>query len=243
MSDRRYSEDEVAEIFDRATRVDPERRALGSGRGEPASSPGMTLAELQRIGAEVGIPAEAIAASARAVDLQARPPEVNQTLLGLPIGVSSTAPLPRRLSDDEWARLVARIRDEFSAHGTVEEAGPLKSWRNGNLRIQLEPTAEGQQLRMQTYKQSARGMVQAGGALLGTGAVLGTVSILAGDAQAALATFSMLSLMGGGMIGSAALSLRGWARRRRDQMRRIGEVAAEMAGRALPPGPAPDGGE
>ena len=57
MSERRYSEDEVAEILDRAT----EANTPGGGG---LTSGGMSLAELQDIGDEVGIPREVIARAA-----------------------------------------------------------------------------------------------------------------------------------------------------------------------------------
>ncbi len=234
MSERRYDESQIAEIFERATRADQERRALASGDEPTAEAPGMTLQELQRIGAEVGISADAIEASARAIDRSARPPEVNRRLLGLPIGVMSVEPLPRRLSDEEWARLVTRIRDEFGAHGTLEETRTLRSWRNGNLRVQLEPTRDGQKLRMQTYRQSSRALLQAGSAVFGTGVVLGAVSIVVGDAQAALVSFSILAAAGAGMLGTGILGLRGWARTRMAQMARLTDLATQMASRALP---------
>ncbi|HYC52702.1 MAG TPA: hypothetical protein VEB19_16435, partial [Gemmatimonadaceae bacterium] len=56
MTERRFSDAEVAQIFERAT----------SGQSIQAThaAEGMTLAELQSIGREVGIPAEQIARAA-----------------------------------------------------------------------------------------------------------------------------------------------------------------------------------
>jgi hypothetical protein len=233
-SERRYEDQEVEQIFERATRPEEGSARRPAGEGGASTGSGMTLSDLKRIGAEVGIPAERIESAARALDHRVKPVEVDRRLLGLPVGVAGRSELPRRLTDEEWAQLVAMVRYEFSAHGKLEEAGALRSWRNGNLRVQLEPAGKGQQLRIQTCKQSAQGMIQAGGAMLGTGVLLGAVSALAGDAQAALASFSMLSVFGAGMIGSAALGLRGWAERRREQMERIAGRASQLASRTLP---------
>ena len=79
MSDeRRYTDDEVAEIFEAASRpVAP--------RDEPADSAsptGLTLARLQEIGREVGIAPEQIAEAAAALDRR-RAPIARRTDLGM----------------------------------------------------------------------------------------------------------------------------------------------------------------
>lgn len=228
-SERRYQEEEVDQIFERATRPEEGSTRRIDDEGAVSASSGITLSDLKRIGAEVGIPADRIESAARALDHRTESVGVNRRLFGLPVGLAAISDLPRRLTDEEWTRLVAMIRDEFSAHGELEETGALRSWRNGNLRVQLEPAGGAQKLRMQTYRQSARSMVQAGGAMLVTGVVLGALSVLSGDVQAALATFSMLSVFGAGMVGSATLGLRGWAERRREQMERIAARASQLA--------------
>ncbi|MBK8006889.1 MAG: hypothetical protein IPK12_24285 [Gemmatimonadetes bacterium] len=110
MPDRRYSEDEVAAIFRAATEL-PEP-ADTPATGVPAA--GLTLAEVQAIGLEAGIGAEAIA---RAAQLVTSPPVVSQRVLGLPFRVSHTVPLHRRLTDAEWERLVVQLREVFDARG------------------------------------------------------------------------------------------------------------------------------
>lgn len=232
--ERRFSEEEVAAIFERATRVDEERTSLpGRDGGDAPRRAGLTLAEIRKIGTEVGISADAIEASARAVAHPSEPVEVNRRLLGMPVGVAGSAELPRRLTDDEFAQLVALLRDRFSAQGKVEDAGGLRSWRNGNLRFQLEPAGEGQRLRMQTYRQSAQQLISVGSALMATGVVLGGIGLWGGDFDA-VAPFAFLTVMGGGTIAANLISLRGWAARRREQMREIAERAVEMASRTLP---------
>ena len=61
-SKRRYTEEEVNRILEQATEVE---RSVG---GSPVSAEGMTLAELQSIGREVGIAPESIAHAATAID-------------------------------------------------------------------------------------------------------------------------------------------------------------------------------
>ncbi len=90
MTERRYSEEEVAAVFERATEAQQTaRRQLPPGEG-------LTLADLQEIGREVGIPPELVAQAARSMDQGRRP--ASRTFLGLPIGVGRTIDLDRRLS-------------------------------------------------------------------------------------------------------------------------------------------------
>ena len=61
MSDRRFNEEEVAAIFQQATGDEAQhapQRQLPSGEG-------LTLAELQEIGRQVGIPPELVVQAAR----------------------------------------------------------------------------------------------------------------------------------------------------------------------------------
>src|SRR5205814_7625184 len=139
MADRRYSEDEVSVIFERAAEAQQAvRRSLPPGEG-------MTLADLQAIGREVGIPAELVDQAARSLEGQGR--DATRLFLGLPLGVGRTVDLGRRLTDDEWERLVVDLRETFDARGSIRTDGTLKQWTNGNLQALLEPTAGGHRLR------------------------------------------------------------------------------------------------
>ena len=103
--DRRYSEDEVTAIFARATEVQqsaPQR--LSSGEG-------MSLAELQSIGREAGIAPELVAQAARELEQPSAPRM--PTFLGMQLGVARTVEIGRKLSDEEWERLVVRLRVRF----------------------------------------------------------------------------------------------------------------------------------
>jgi hypothetical protein len=165
-----------------------------------------------------------VAQAARSIDQVGRP--ASRTFLGLPIGVGRTIDLDRRLSDEEWERLVVDLRETFDARGTVRYDGPFRQWTNGNLQALLEPTETGHRIRLRTVKGDARGMMTAGLAILGvTAATLiafGLTSQL-GDGWPAM---GFLSAMGLGMFGIGAIRLPGWARLRRRQME---AVAARLA--------------
>ena len=216
MDDRRYSEDEVAEIFRRATEAQQTaRRQLPPGEG-------MTLAELQEIGREVGIPGELVAQAARSVSETGDP--TSRSFLGLPVGVGRIVDLGRQLSEAEWERLVVDLRETFDARGRVRYDGPFRQWTNGNLQALLEPTASGHRVRLQTVKGNSLGLMTLGlGFVAVSAAVLVIGMMTAGDPLSSAGT---LAVMGAAMFGLGAVRLPGWARLRRRQME---AVAARLA--------------
>ncbi|PYO95095.1 MAG: hypothetical protein DMD62_03060 [Gemmatimonadetes bacterium] len=224
MAERRYSDKEIAAIFRAATETpSPEQ----SGQDVPADE-GLTLTDLQAIGREVGITPESVAQAARALDTRAG--AASRTFLGLRLGVSRTVNLHRRLTDEEWERLVVQLREVFNARGRTRVDGSLRQWTNGNLQVLLEPTATGHRLRFGTVHGAARAAMGAGFAALGIGATVALVSALGGHLGDAIPGIAFLTLSGAGMIASGALRLPRWARLRQRQMEAL---AAQVE--ALPP--------
>jgi hypothetical protein len=214
MTERRYNEDEVAEIFARAARADTENAV----RAPLARSEGMTLSELEAIGREAGLAPDRVAEAARSltrVDTQA-----SRQLLGITIGVGRIVELDRRLSDEEWERLVVRLRETFDARGTLRAHGSLREWTNGNLQALLEPTPTGSRLRLRTLHGSARGLIAGGAAMI---ALTGVIAAITAATVGTTNPEAFTGLVGPGLGGSALLAfgflrLSGWARTRRQQM-------------------------
>jgi hypothetical protein len=197
MAERRYNDKEIAAIFRAAAEEGPQ-----TPQREVARDEGLTLAELQAIGSEVGIASDAVAQAAKAVDV--RLGAASRTLLGLPIGVSRTVNLNRRLTEEEWERLVVQLREVFNARGRTRSDGSLRQWTNGNLQVLLEPTETGHRLRF--------------GTLLGVAAAVVIASALGGTFGDAIPGIALLCAAGTGMIASGALRLPRWARLRERQM-------------------------
>src|SRR5690606_21476228 len=115
---RRYRDDEIEAIFQRAA-------SPAVGRGGPApSGEGLTLAELQAIGREVGLPPEKVAEAAATLDQRGDRPRL-PALLGMPGSVHRTVQLPRLPSDREWELLLGDLRATFAARGRVGSRGSL----------------------------------------------------------------------------------------------------------------------
>ena len=219
MPTRRYTDDEVAEIF---------RRATATVQPRPAGEAGTSLAELQAIGREVGIPADRVAVAAASLEHG----EVvhTQRLLGLPIGVGERIERERKLTDAEWDRLVVAARDTFHAKGRQRSEGAFRQWTNGNLQVLLEPGERGHRLRLQTTNQNAQGLMMSGLAMAGFAAVAATSSLfaVAAKGEKLLLLGGLLGMLGLVVLAAGTVRLPGWAARRRTQFRALAELAARM---------------
>jgi hypothetical protein len=224
MTERRYGEDEIAAIFERAA----EAQHLSPRQLPPGE--GLTLAELQEIGSDVGLPPALVAEAARSLERQGH--LASHRFLGLPIGVGRTLELPRQLTHEEWERLVVDLRETFDARGRVRVDGSFCQWTNGNLQALLEPTATGQRVRFRTLNGNARALMTGGLAIFGIiGAVLVGTAVTGqiGD-PAIMRLTGILSALGIGMFGLGAVRLPGWARLRRRQMEEVSERLARAVG-------------
>jgi len=222
MSDeRRYTDEEVRQIFDLATRRD------GPGARTPSSAEGLTLPELKEIGREVGVAPERVADAAGALDLHGgASPRGSQ--LGLPVSVGRAVELPRPPTDGEWEVLVAECRRTFGARGSLSAHGRSREWRNGNLHVAVEPTGDGHRLRMGTRMGNATAL-NVGGALgVATAAIMLVVVLLSGQPASELVAPAVLFLMGGGALASNAVRLPRWAREREEQMAYLAERARSL---------------
>lgn len=227
--ERRYDDREVDQIFavavrseDAPVRLDPD-------------GPGLTLRQLQEIGEEAGIHPERIADAARS--LAARASHLPQKRsLGMPVSVGRVVPLSRRPTDAEWDTLVADFRDTFEAAGEPLEEGRARMWSNGALRVILERTLEGDQLRFTTVNRRFRSLNRMGATLATWGLVyLGMLApevlTSAGGLAGALSTLlpALIVTAGGlGFIGLSGITLPKWVEERDEQFERLAERAQAL---------------
>jgi hypothetical protein len=226
MTDRRYDDEEIAEIF---------RKAAEGPQALPhqtASDVGMTLAELQDIGREAGLSPEAVASAARSLEI--RPQSGVRHYLTMPVQVGRSVELSRKLTDAEWDRLVVQLRETFNARGVVSANGSFRQWTNGNLQALLEPTATGHRLRLSTTRANSIFTMNVGGVMLGFSAVLGTIQGFAGHFATAWPGAAILASIGAGMLAFNGLQLPSWARRRATQMESITSRLALETGADVP---------
>ena len=225
MSERRFTEEEVAQIIKHATELEHSDKSL-----VPSGS-GLTLAELEEIGREAGISPDAMHQAVRRLDTS---DQSTRRLLGFPIGVGRTVELDRKLTDDEWERVVADLRQTFDARGRIRQEGSLRSWSNGNLQALLEPTPNGQRIRLRTVKGNAQTAISAGVAMFVMAGVIAVAALAKGTIGDAsfIARITPLLATGAAIFGAGTLGLPRWARLRRQQMDEIADrVSALLASR------------
>ena len=222
MSERRYNEDEVAAIFERAIKAQQAQNAMVP----LASSDGMTLGQLQDIGREIGLSPEQLADAARAVARNGT--TSSRKFLGLTIGVGRTVELDRKITDEEWERLVVDLRETFDAKGKLTAEGSFRQWTNGNLQALLEPTKSGHRLRLRTVRGASQAMLNGGIAMLvGAGALgVATALRLVPDLSQGFEMAAIFGMFGVAMLAAGAIRLPFWSRERRQQME---GVAARLA--------------
>ena len=221
MTERRYGDDEIREIFELAT--------TGGTRDRPllAESGGMTLDELQQIGQEAGIEPGRVARAAAALDSRGRQAPVRRSF-GMPIGVSRVVDLPRAPTDREWEQLVTHFRTTFETQGQVTTSGGIREWSQGNLHICVEPTAHGEQLRLSTLKEDAQ-VLNAMGVLFGLMSLIMFATVTAaGKLEKALVVLAMFGGMALAAFGANVIRLPRWARERERQMEAIAEHTVEL---------------
>ena len=217
--DHQFSEDEAREVFARAA----ERQHAVQAQGE-----GLSLDELRAIGREAGLDPAHIEAAARAVVLGA--PEAGQTGLRiLPRGVFRTDFLPAPPTDALWDQIVADARRTFSAQGKVSTGGGVREWRNGNLRVSLEPAADGSRLHLRSHRADR----MQGAALLAAVGLVALVTmvgmLISGTTAGEIG--SLIGLAAGMLAGALGVTSgqRRWAETRAEQMEGLARRAAEAS--------------
>jgi hypothetical protein len=223
MPDRRYTDEDVRRILALAA----EAEAAGSDPERP-----WTLDEVTRIGTEAGLAPQTIAAAALALERQDAQPRPARWL-GLPVAVTRSVPLGRHLTDADWDRLVAQMRDTFAAGGRTQVSGARREWRVGNLRVTHEPAGSGALLELRTRKGDARAFIQLGALLVVLAVVVGALATAgvfdgAGEGRR-MATAWLLGSGGLAMLLVGALRLPAWARERARQFEALADFARRIS--------------
>jgi hypothetical protein len=221
MTERRYGDDEVREIFSLATTGGTRDRSLAP------ESDGLTLGEMQRIGREVGIDPSRIAQAADTLDARGRVAPVRKSF-GLPVGVSRVVDLPRAPTDREWEQMVSEFRTTFGTRGQTTASGGLREWSNGNLHICVEPTTRGEQLRLSTLKEDAIALNGLSVVLSAMAVIMAAVVTAAGKPSKALAIVILLGGMALVTFSTNVIRLPRWARERTRQMESLAEHAVKL---------------
>ena len=231
----RFTEDEARQVFARAA----ERQHAAD-----ASPAGLSLAELQEVGAAAGLDPAHVAAAVAEVR-GARPVAPPATFVGVDVEPRASRVLPGEVTDEVWEQMVARLRRTFGAKGTPTDVGRIREWSSGpnsNLLVTVEPDAAGARVALQTSKASEAAQYRALVGVLGAMAVLfsalGVATGNGGDAgfwvfiSALVVAAVVFPLLG-------RQSYARWARRRQGEFDALLDGFELLVRDAAPPGAAP----
>lgn len=216
MTERRYGDEEVREILSLAT--------TGEARAQshPADPNGLTLSELQRIGQEAGIEPVRIAQAAAQMNARVAAPPIKRSF-GLPIGMTRVIEIPRAPTDREWEQLISDFRTTFGSMGESTTSGGLRQWTDGETTISIEPSGNGEQIRLNSLKADAvilNGMTFIMGAMA---TIMGAVVAASGKPDKALTVIGMFGGIGLTMFAINLWRLPLWSRRRQQQMKEVAD--------------------
>jgi hypothetical protein len=237
---RRYSEKEVGLILRKATELQ---------RAEPSAldPTGLTLAELQEVGAEVGIDPRYLQRAAAELE-GGGSPDVWAKLAGSPIAIVIERTLSGEFPESRFEELVPVMQVATVGQGNASAVGKTLTWssrsdtntssqqvlvasRNGETLIRIEERLAG--FAGGVFGGMLGGV--GGGVGFGAGAALGTAL---GSVALAIA-FPVVAI--GASYGAARAIFRVHHRGRKRQMeelmsRLVEQIENELAGRAIPPG-------
>ena len=194
-SDRRFTDQEVALVLQRAAEIEERRSTSASGRG-------LTLGELRDIAREVGLSPDVIDEAVAAVRTGGRPR--GGSLLGASLSNKVVRGVPGRLDEDDLQRLIGVIEDRVDATGTVTEALGTVRWTSigrghkFDRTTQVSLTAADRETQIQVVQRYPSGLrailhglptawgAMIGGAIAASAAVIPVVGIGIGLGGAAL---------------------------------------------------------
>jgi hypothetical protein len=201
--------------------------------GEVSAAEGLTPAQVQDIARSVGLSETAVErALAEAVSGMLREASVERRG-GVPVAIYKEVALPGPLTDDAWAVLVSTLQSTFAARGKEpkSKSTAIREWRNGNLRITVEPAAGGHRLRLSTAKTDTWPVaIVAGASMLFVGLSL-AAAVAAKQSPAGLLWLTAVvpTLAGIGVLVRPFFALPEWARRRQAQFDAVAREATALA--------------
>lgn len=227
MTERRFTDKEVALILRRASDLEKKGSSPGPGSGR-----GLTLSDLKEIAAEAGIDPELVG---RAVsEIQSAKGLRTGSLLAGPAPVQrEVRAVPTELTKEDLAKLIRLVDDEVSDQGTVQDAlGQVRWTSQGRIlstQVSLEP-GEGETLMRveERYHDALRGMLHGMpstyGFMFGLVSAIEAFNLGVGPGAA----LTLAAAAGGWAIGSSIW--RGISSRSRKRVQELAEKLGIRAG-------------
>lgn len=222
-------------IFERAA-----ERQEAAREAEDASRAGLTLAELQQIGAAAGIDPAHVAAAATELGRREAAPARSPRW---PRQVLAERVLPGPASDDAWEAMVAELRRSLNKPGVAGQVGRTREWttmssggRHPDVPISVTLRPEGAQTRLtilQSWEEYTRIPLIIGGVTSFMTLLLGVIFALWGDPEALVvpAFFAAVALL---LFAVGPPALRAMARRQEAKFERVLDRLENVALKTAP---------
>ena len=232
MVERLYNEKEIGALIQRATQLHEEAKGLASG--------GLTLEEVERIAAELGLPPEHVKAAAREV---MEHPGLGRAsnVWGGPYVLDQAQIVDATLTDDQWEHAVLALREFTGSTGHASRLGRAREWTHTveDAGVVLQKTLV--TMREKDDRTSIRIRKQFGGgaavAYIAGFAIMGTATGIALDGAGVSDLVSFALFLGGGAGGLAAAraSLSVWTRRQTTRLKQLSHVLQNALVDSQPP--------
>ena len=151
---------------------------------------------------------------------------VARHFMGYAMSVEHSIYLPGRFTDADWTHLVEDARDVFEEDGVLTQKGDVREWREGNLRMILEPFRQGNKLTFYAFNDTVPSTVKGGIFML----VLGLLILLSAvDFAATYQTVipGLMMAVGIGSIARSAIKHPNWMNRYQEQMKILASQASQ----------------
>ena len=125
MAERRYNEKELAEIL----RAAAKSQANSSTHSEETS--GFSLAEIERLAAEVGIDSSHVLAAAETLTSDSGQEQIFR-FWGMPVRQTFERTIDGPMNESTWEEIVAYLREKFGYNGTPSQVGKSQEWSGGS---------------------------------------------------------------------------------------------------------------
>jgi len=227
---RRFTDQEVALVLQRAAEIEERRATTAPARG-------LTVGELRDIARDVGLSPDVIDEAIRTMQVGGRAP--TRSLLGAPLSHKLVRGVPGVLGEESMQSLIRLLEEQVEVTGTVTQALGTVRWTSVGRGHKFDRTtqvsfsanaAETQIQVVQRYPSSIRAILHLVPGLWG-GAIGGAVVASANVGGLAALGVAVVSVAGGAAIGRAIWAL--LSRRNAAQVQRIAHDLAEAA-RDLP---------
>lgn len=193
MTPERYSDDEMALIIRRAAML----QAADEGEGH-------SLAEIQAIAAQVGIPPELVVQVAAELPTQPPPGSVARTLLGPAATYIAAGDVPAVVSPGSYSELVTALRATAGRLGRASELGRSLEWRasaaNSELTVTVVPRADATHVRVEGNYEGWRRLPY-----WATVVIAGVLGLAAAEAGPVIAASVALGALAGGWAVARAM--------------------------------------